>query len=107
MGFKSQDNNPLSFGVRTNERDFILDQDVTHYKDYAARLRQEDETASSKRQYRSFAIIPDIVSIDILTKYKINIHDPDTMKDPAIMRRFKNIIVSEYPDLLTSNVKSV
>lgn len=106
MGFQSQDDNPHSFNVSVNEKDFRLKQDVTGYKDYAERSRQEDEHLSSKRQYRSFAIIPDIVSIDILTKYHINIHDPEVMKDPATMRRFKNIIISEYPHLLTSNVKS-
>lgn len=106
MGFKSQDGNKRSFDVHTNNKDFMLAQDVSAYKDYATLLRQEDEIASSKRQYRSFAIIPDIVSIDILTKYHINIHDPDTMKDAAMMKRFKNIIISEYPSLLTSNVKS-
>jgi hypothetical protein len=106
MGFLSQDGNANSFRVNTNERDFQLAQDVSAYKAYAERSRQEDETASSKRQYRSFAIIPDIVSIDILTKYHINIHDEETMKDPVLMRRFKNIIISEYPHLLTSNVRS-
>jgi hypothetical protein len=104
--FKSQDNNPHSFNVRTDEKDFLLDQDVEAYKDYASKSRLEDEHLSSKRQYRSFAIIPDIVSIDILTKYHLNIHDPEIMKDPVAMRRFKNIIISDYPHLLTSNVKS-
>jgi len=106
MGFKSQDFNPNSFDVHTNETDFKLAQDVSGYKDYAEKQRRLDENASSKRQYRSFAIIPDIVSIDILTKYHINIHDPETMKDPVVMRKFKNIIISEYPSLLTSNVRS-
>jgi hypothetical protein len=106
MGFLSQDGNLNSFRVNTNDKDFLLAQDVTAYKDYAEKSRQQDESASSKRQYRSFAIVPDIVSIDILTKYHINIHDPEIMKDPAVMRRFKNIIISEYPHLLTSNVRS-
>jgi hypothetical protein len=104
--FKSQDNNPYSFNVRTNETDFLLDQNVEHYKNYANESRLKDEHLPTKRQYRSFAIIPDIVSIDILTKYHINVHDPETMKDPSVMRRFKQIIISEYPHLLTSNVKS-
>lgn len=104
--FKSQDNNPHSFNVRTDENNFLLDQNVQSYKDYAKEARLKDEHLSSKRQYRSFAIIPDIVAIDILTKYHINIHDENTMKDPALLRRFKNIILTEYPHLLTSNVKS-
>jgi len=104
--FKSQDDNPHSFNVQVDETNFLLHQDVEAYKEYAANSRLKDEHLPTKRQYRSFAIIPDIVSIDILTKYHINIHDPESMKDPAIMRRFKNIVITEYPHLLTSNVKS-
>ena len=106
MGFHSQDFNPNSFVVDTNEKDFRLTQDVSAYKDYAKQQRDLDELAPSMRQYRSFAIIPDIVAIDILTKYYIDVHDPDLMKDPATLRRLKNIIISEYPALLTSNVRS-
>jgi len=106
MGFKSQDFNSNSFEVNTNESNFMLAQDVSAYKDYAEKARYADEHSSSKRQYRSFAIIPDIVAIDVLTKYKINIHEPETMKDAVMMRKFKNIIISEYPHLLTSNVRS-
>lgn len=104
--FKSQDNNPHSFNVRTDEDKFLLDQDVSAYKTYAERSRLEDEHLSTKRQYRSFAIIPDIVAIDILTKYHLDIHDPNIMKDPVALRRYKNIIISEYPHLLTSNIRS-
>ena len=51
--------------------------------------------------YRKFATIPDIVAIDILHKYGIDIHDPNTMQDPAQMNKFKNIIKSEYKYLLS------
>ncbi len=107
MPFKSQENNPYSFTVKTDEKNFLLEQDVSFYNDYAARQRQLDEMASSKRKYRSFAIIPDIVAIDLLTKYNLNIHDPNFMNDPAEVKRMKNIILSDYPKLLTSNVKKV
>jgi len=107
MSFKSQEYNVNSFNVSVNEKNFRLEQDVSAYKDYAAESRLQDEHAHSKRQYRSFAIIPDIVAIDILAKYGIDIHDPLTMKDTALMKRYKNIVMSEYPHLLTSNIKKV
>ena len=45
--------------------------------------------------YKKFATIPDIVAIDILNKYGIDIHNPDTMQDKTAMTRFKNIIKIE------------
>ena len=51
--------------------------------------------------YMSFAVIPDIVAIDILTKYKIDINAQDFMGDKQLVARLKKIIISEYPDLLT------
>jgi len=107
MGFLSQDNNKSSFKVATNEKDFKLEQDVQAYKDYAAQQRELDSAASGSRTYRSFAIIPDIVAIDILTKYGIDVHSPDFMSDPVSMRKLKQIIDSEYPALKTSNVRSL
>lgn len=105
MGFKSQDFNPHSFNVRTSQEDFVLDQNVEHYLNYAKQQRELDEMAPSKRQYRSFAIIPDIVAIDILSKYHIDIHAPETMKDPVAMRKLKTIVMTEYPHLMTSNIR--
>lgn len=105
--FLSQDYNYNSFKVSVDERDFNLSQDVSAYRDYAAEQRRIDEHAKSTRNYRSFAIIPDIVAIDILTKYGIDIHSPDFMHHPELVKKFKQIIVSEYPALLTSNIKKV
>jgi len=105
-GFKSQDDNPNSFIVKTNEKDFRLDQDVSDYVTYAERMREQDAiNPRTTRNFRSFAIIPDIVAIDILTKYGINIHDPTFMHDEPAKKKFKHIIMTEYPNLLTSNVK--
>ena len=107
MGFLSQDGNKNSFQVKTDEENFQLVQDVSAYKDYAAQQRELDSISHSGRQYRSFAIIPDIVAIDILTKYGIDVHSPNFMSDPAAMRRLKQIIDSDYPALKTSNVRTL
>ena len=105
--FQSQDYNIHSFKVTTNEKSFQLTQNVEAYREYAKEQRLLDESARATRQYRSFAIIPDIVAIDILTKHGIDIHAPDFMHHPELVRKFKQIIQSDYPLLLTSNIKKV
>jgi hypothetical protein len=108
MSFKSQDDNPLSFNVHTylDSRDFKVVQDVTSYLDYAAQQRELDaHHRTPGTHYRSSFIMPDIVAIDILTKYGIDVHAPDFMYDAAAKRRVKAIVYSEYPKLLTSNIR--
>jgi hypothetical protein len=107
MGFKSQDGNQRSFNVSTDEKNFKLDQDVGAYKEYAAAQRELDTISHSGRSYRSFAILPDIVAIDILTKYGLDIHAQDFMDNPANLRKLKHIIITDYPLLQTSNIKRV
>lgn len=105
MGYRSQEYNPRSFTVKEDEKDFRLEQDVSFYKRYAELEREKDMLAPNGRRYKSFAIIPDIVAIDILTKYGIDIHAKDFMSDPAQLRKFKQIIMTDYPQLQTSNVR--
>jgi hypothetical protein len=107
MDYLSQEYNPNSFKVKEDAKDFRLEQDVQAYRDYAAQQRELDTLARNGRTYRSFAIIPDIVAIDILTKYKIDVHSPDFMSDPAQLRKLKQIIETDYPLLKTSNVKAL
>jgi hypothetical protein len=107
MAFRSQDDNPHSFVVKTDESDFRLEQDIRAYKDYAEQQRTLDGEVSSNRQYRSSFILPDIVAVEILTKYGLSVHAPEFMEDPNNYRRLKGIILSEYPHLMTSNMKKV
>ena len=107
MAFRSQDDNPHSFVVKTDARDFQLEQNVSAYKDYAEQQRALDGEVTSNRQYRSSFILPDIVAIDILAKYGLNAHAPEFMEDPNNYRRLKRIIMTEYPHLMTSNMKKV
>jgi hypothetical protein len=105
--FYSQEDNKRSFTVKEDEKDFKLEQDVQAYKDYAAFSRERDSFAANGRTYRSFAIIPDIVAIDILTKHKLDIHAPDFMHDPMNLRKLKQVIETDYPLLKTSNVRAL
>lgn len=107
MEYKSIEDVSNSFVVKEKQDDFLLEQNVTAYKDYAERSRVADEGFTRNgRHYRSFAIIPDIVSIDILTKYGLDIHAPDFMSNPASMRKLRQIIDSDYALLKTSNIKA-
>jgi len=105
MQYKSQEYNPYSFNVKESDKDFRLEQDIQAYKDFAAESREANDYFGGGKKYRSFAIIPDIVAIDILTKYGIDIHANEFMSNPALIRKVKNIIRTEYPALLTSNIK--
>ena len=105
MQYKSQDFNPYSFTVKEDIKDFRLEQDIQAYKDFAAESREANEYFGGGKKYRSFAIIPDIVAIDILTKYGIDIHSDHFMSTPSLIKRVKEIIKTEYPALLTSNIK--
>jgi len=107
MGFLSQENNAKSFVVKTDEKNFQLEQDVNAYKEYAAQQRELDSFAANGRTYRSFAIIPDIVAIDMLTKHGLDVHSPEFMQDPANLRKLKQVIESDYPLLKTSNVRAL
>ena len=101
MSFKSQMDNEHSFNVVTDKSHFTLSQDVNAYRDYAKESRDIYDASGSASHYRSFAVIPDIVAIDILTKYKIDINAQDFMGDKQLVSKLKKIIISEYPDLLT------
>jgi len=103
--FRSQDDNPDSFKVKLDDTNFRLEQKVDDYVEYAAQQRDLDEGLKSTRQYRSFCIIPDIVAIDILVKYGIDVHAPDFMHHPDQVRKFKQIMQTEYSKLLTSNIR--
>ena len=66
-----------------------------------AKIDRETMKTSKLDGMRKFATIPDIVSIEINTKYGIDLHDPNTMLDRDKMTRFKKIIAQEYAHLLS------
>mgnify|MGYP000330086192 FL=1 len=101
MSFKSQEDNKHSFNVSADKNNFSLSQDVSAYREYAKESRDIYDASGAASHYRSFAVIPDIVAIDILTKYNIDINAQEFMGDKQLVNKLKKIIISEYPDLLT------
>jgi len=63
---------------------------------------QRDIGFNKKTHYRKFASIPDVVAIEVMTNHGINIHDPEVIRDKWEMKKFKNIIIKEYPYLVVS-----
>jgi hypothetical protein len=103
--FRSQEHRADSFEVRLRDDNFRLTQDIRPYLAYASLMRGLDANNPRRtRNYRPYFILPDIVAIDILTKYGIDVHAPDFMKDPAGMRKLEQIVLTEYPHLLLSNI---
>ena len=93
-------------GFTTKERgnEFRLEQDVQHYKDYAATMREKDRYLEGSRaqHFRPFCIIPDVVAIDIKLKHGIDIHAPEFLSDQSVKMKFAHIMRTEFPELLTS-----
>lgn len=86
-------------GSATGESIWTVQQDEKPFLEQA----KIDRELGSKKDigYKKFATIPDIVAIDILNKYGIDIHDPKTMQDRDKMLKFKNIIKTEYAYLMS------
>lgn len=87
-----------------NDKKFSVNQDVSAYLKYAKESRDNQATMGDASHYRSFAIIPDIVALEILTNHGINLHGSEFMSNKEDVAKLKRIIKSEYPQLLTSNV---
>jgi len=79
-------------------------QDVSEYLKFAKNSRDAQAANGDASHYRSFAIIPDIVALEILTTHGLNLHESESMSNKEDVAKLKRIIKSEYPDLLTSNI---
>ena len=72
-------------------------------KPFVDMIKAERETHSTRHTHvKKFATIPDIVSMEILQKYGLDLHAPEFMHDKDAMKRLKTIIVTDYPDLVVS-----
>lgn len=107
--FQSQDDNPHSFKVKLDKHseNFRLEQDVQAYRDYAKMVRENMQAQLRAQTYKPVCIIPDIVAIDILTKYGLDIHAPEFMHDTQAKNKLMSILRVDYPDLLLSNIRRI
>lgn len=92
-----------SFNSKITKDGFGASQDIEWHLQYAQDMRgqtQENTTA------RSFAIIPDIIAIDIYSKHKIDIHSPNFPETPQEYEKLKSIIRTNYKGLLTGGISN-
>lgn len=84
--------------------EFRATQDISAYVDYASASRAQANSLfqNQKTNYRSFAIIPDIVAVDIMTKFGIDVHAKDNGQSE--LQKIRKIVIDNYPALLTGNI---
>ena len=100
MTFKSQDNNPDSFTVKTDAENFLLEQDVQAYRDYAKDSREISAYSNGRMQkFKPLCIIPDIVAIKLLVEFGIDVHSADFMHDDEKKKKVVDWLRLEAPDL--------
>ena len=67
-----------------------------------AKLDREQTLRETHMGHRKFATIPDIVALEVMQKYAINIHDPEQSRCHWTMKRFKEIVMRDYPHLVVN-----
>jgi len=77
-----------------------VSQDISGVIEQVALDRDYQDRHGKSKKYRKIATIPDIVAIEILTKYGLDLHAPDFMHHPINGRKLRQILKSEYPKLL-------
>ena len=93
----------IQAGFDLQSGDWQAQQDITAYRDQAKHDREkQDYFGIRKDGYRKMATIPDIVAIKILQDHNLDLHSPEFMHDPNNMKRLKNILLTEYRDLLVN-----
>lgn len=97
-------NNSMTSQVNINNDDEInwkVFQDETNYLEEAKRDRENSKHKKKDIGYKKFATIPDIVSIEILNKYGLDIHSTTFMHDPDKKKKLIQIIKTDYPHLMS------
>ena len=71
-------------------------------KPFIEQAKQEREQArKADLGYKKACTIPDIVAIDLLHKYGLDVHDPKFMHDSDRVKKVLHIIKTEYPYLMS------
>jgi len=86
------------YNVQVKGNDIRVAQDVEEHLKWAKQQREISKAGRKDTGFKPFCNVPDSVALDIMDKYRINIHDPHIQ--PAEKKRFKQIIKSEYPHLM-------
>jgi|TARA_R110000868_G_scaffold15039_4_gene69053 hypothetical protein len=91
----------MTGGIDTSTGEFQIHQDAAPFIAQAKADREGSRVKGKDIAYKKACTIPDIVALDILTKYKIDIHDANFMHDSRAVRKVIAIMKSEYPALMS------
>ena len=83
--------------------DFVIKQDnINQIKKEVERDREILAQEKKVGGWRKAFTIPDLVAMDILMRFGLDVHAPDFMSDRNKMDKLKYIVKTEYPQLLIS-----
>ena len=96
-------NNTMQSKLHYDKGEDITWQIYQDEKPFLEQAKQDREANKKKtdKGYKKFATIPDIVAIEVLHKYGIDVHDPTFMHDQDKKAKFMTIIRTDYPHLLS------
>ena len=74
-------------------------QDVSSHLEWAKHMKTTESARNNfSHGFKPFCNIPDSVSLELMSKYGINIHDNQTDRDA--LKKVKSIIKRDYPHLM-------
>ena len=92
------DNLFKGYNVNARGNGIEVTQDIAPHLEWAKHQRDLNKGHRPDTGFRALCNVPDSVALDIMTKHRINIHDVNIQ--PEEMRKFKQIMRSEYPQFM-------
>ena len=91
--------NTMRITKATNDGFREVTQDVSSHLEWAKEMRATESARNSfSHGFKPFCNIPDSVSLELMSKYGINIHS--NQKDRDALKKVKSIIKRDYPHLM-------
>jgi len=92
------DNLFKGYNVRGDGSGIGVTQDIAPHLAWAKEQRKLSRYKRPDTGFKPYCNIPDSVSLDIMTKYGLNLHDVNIQ--PEDLKKIKRIIKQEYPHLM-------
>jgi len=92
-------------GEMDDNGSWVLKQDISSYVKAAKEEKkffEENNWLKPKHHMRKFATIPDIIAIEIMQKFGLDIHHPSFQSSKEDKKKLRDIIINHYPYLMTS-----
>ena len=93
----------VEYGENYGDIRYSVEQDVSRILEEVKRDKELLNSGGKKQMgWRKAFTIPDIVAIEILEKYDLDVHDPTFFHDQHKLAKLKRVIQTDYPYLLIS-----